>query len=52
MTQQHLHLDRTAPWRLDDTTRAVGRRGVAEARSALALARQQATAAHEHSLAA
>ncbi|MGI9646186.1 MAG: hypothetical protein ACR2O6_12845 [Ilumatobacteraceae bacterium] len=39
MNQQHLRLDNdTAAWRLDDETRAVGRRGVSNARAALAQA--------------
>jgi hypothetical protein len=35
----------TGPWHLDDRTRAVGRRGVAQARSALQAARARALAA-------
>jgi hypothetical protein len=38
-TQQHLPLDgtgRSAEWRLDARTREVGRRGLADARAALA----------------
>lgn len=40
----------TAPWRLDDTTRAIGRRGVAEARAALRAARQRAAGLEPTSL--
>ncbi len=34
-----------APWLLDDTTRAIGRRGLAEARQVLAAARSRAAEA-------
>lgn len=37
-------LEQAPDWRLDDTTRAVGQRGVAEARAALAAARRAAAA--------
>ncbi|MDH3704965.1 MAG: hypothetical protein OES57_02810 [Acidimicrobiia bacterium] len=58
MKQQRLLLDDdTAPWRLDDDTRRIGQRGVAEARAALAQARRHPAPADptdddEHSLAA
>jgi hypothetical protein len=49
MTRQQLVLLETpsAEWRLDDSTRAIGRRGLAEARSALRAAKARATA-REH----
>ncbi|MGI9601928.1 MAG: hypothetical protein ACR2QE_08585 [Acidimicrobiales bacterium] len=55
MSQQILLLDDdTTPWHLDDDTREIGRRGVAEARAALAEAahRHHQQPAEEHSLAA
>jgi hypothetical protein len=36
MARQLTLIDTTTPWRLDDQTREVGRRGLAEARAALA----------------
>jgi hypothetical protein len=36
-----------APWLLDDTTRAIGRQGLAEARQVLAAARSRALAADD-----
>jgi hypothetical protein len=43
MTRQLVLLETpAAAWRLDDTTRAIGRRGVEEARSALRAARLRA----------
>jgi hypothetical protein len=48
MTRQQLVLiDRPSKYRLDDTARAIGRRGLAEARSALRAARARADA-REH----
>jgi hypothetical protein len=51
MTRQQLVLLETpaAEWRLDDCTRAIGRRGLAEARSALRAAQARAVAReHDH----
>jgi hypothetical protein len=51
MTRQQLVLidSPTAEWRLDDSTRAIGRRGLAEARSALRAAKARAVAReHDH----
>ena len=48
MSQQLLLLDEPADWRLDERTRRIGIRGVAEARCQLAEARRQA----DHDLAA
>jgi hypothetical protein len=44
MTRQQLVLIESpaAEWRLDDSTRAIGRRGLAEARSALRAAQARA----------
>lgn len=36
MARQLTLIDTTTPWRLDDETREIGRRGLAEARAALA----------------
>jgi hypothetical protein len=49
MTRQQLVLidNPAAGWRLDDSTRAIGRRGIAEARSALRAAQARAVA-REH----
>ncbi len=48
MTQQHLpFLGADDEWRLDDQTREAGRRGVAEARAALAAAERRAAAWRE-----
>jgi hypothetical protein len=45
MSTQLQLIERSAePWRLDDTTRAAGRRGVAQARAALRTARLRAAA--------
>jgi hypothetical protein len=46
MTRQQLLLieSPTAEWRLDDTTRAIGRRGLADARSALRAAKARVLA--------
>jgi hypothetical protein len=46
MTRQQLVLIESPAngWRLDDSTRAIGRRGLAEARSALRAAQARATA--------
>ncbi len=45
MTQQHLPcFEGDDEWRLDERTREVGRRGVAEARAALAAAERRAAA--------
>ncbi len=55
MSQQLLLLDEDTPWRLDPHTREIGRRGVADARAALAQARAQRpheSDTDEHSLAA
>jgi hypothetical protein len=43
-TQLTLLPKASAPWQLDDTTRAIGRQGLAEARQALAAARAHASA--------
>lgn len=43
-TQLTLLPTATAPWLLDDTTRAIGRHGLAEARRVLAVARSTAVA--------
>jgi hypothetical protein len=44
-TQTHLPLaDNGAEWKLDDRTREIGRRGLAEARAALAEAARRAAA--------
>jgi hypothetical protein len=58
-TQLTLLPTATAPWLLDDTTRAIGRQGLAEARRVLAAARANAgaddaliVAAHAHTHAA
>ncbi len=40
MKQQLVLIETPPEWRLDETTREVGRRGLAEARQALAAARQ------------
>jgi hypothetical protein len=46
MTRQLVLLDNPAEaWHLDDTTRAIGRRGLADARSALRAARLRASMA-------
>jgi hypothetical protein len=46
MTRQQLVLIETpAEWRLDESTRAIGRRGLAEARTALRAAQARARAA-------
>jgi len=41
-TQLTLLPSATTPWHLDDTTRAIGRNGLAQARQALAAARHRA----------
>ncbi len=46
-TQLTLLPKATAPWLIDDTTRAIGRQGLSQARQALAAAQARATAADE-----
>ena len=48
MERQLVLLEPEDPWRLDEQTREIGRRGVAEAREALRKARQAAAAAREN----
>ena len=44
MARQLQLLEQAPEWRLDDETRAVGRKGLAAARAALAAARPEASA--------
>jgi hypothetical protein len=46
-TQLTLLPKASAPWLLDDTTRAIGRQGLAEARQVLAAARSRALRADD-----
>ena len=46
MTKQLTLIDTQPDWRLDEKTRKVGRRGIAEARAALAAGRRARSAAH------
>ena len=46
-TQLTLLPKASAPWLLDDTTRAIGRQGLAEARQVLATARSRAMSADD-----
>ena len=46
-TQLTLLPKASAPWLLDDTTRAIGRQGLAEARQVLAAARARVTNADD-----
>ena len=50
-TQLTLLPKATAPWRIDDTTRAIGMRGLAEARQVLAEARARHTTDANHTAA-
>lgn len=47
MARQLTLMDRPAGWRLDEQTKEIGRRGIAEARAALAAVAQAEEQEHE-----